>query len=130
MHAWDAVIEIFTWLGFGGAVVLGILAVILWAADGTWLAAGAVLDAEDGEIVARWFDHDGEANSAVLSDADAAVVAGRDRVDLWYRLGWQGRARLTRRAPVVRALLIATWSLLALGIVALVTSWVVMFATA
>ena len=33
----DILLEVFTWIGLGGAFALAVVAVILWAADGTWL---------------------------------------------------------------------------------------------
>ncbi len=66
--ALDAVLELFTWTGFGGAVILGIVLVVLWAVDGTWLAE-AIVDRDGDEVVVRWFDGDGDANSARPTDA-------------------------------------------------------------
>ena len=128
MNALDAVIEIFTWLGFGGAVLLGIVAVIVWVADGTWLPAEGLVDREDGATFVRWYDADGDANGVRLSDHEAAALAGVDRVDIWYRYGWRDRMRLTRRPPGLPAVAIAAAGLLALGVVALVVSWVLLFA--
>jgi len=130
VNALDAVIEIFTWLGFGGALLLGIVAVALWAADGTWLAAEAVVDHEDEGTFVRWFDVDGDANSARISGADAAALAGRDHASIWYRYGWRDRMRLTRRPPGLPAVAWAALSLLALGILMLVLSWVRIFSGA
>jgi hypothetical protein len=76
VNALDAVIEIFTWLGFGGALLLGIVAVALWAADGTWLAAEAVVDHEDEGTFVRWFDVDGDANSARITRRSGTGTAG------------------------------------------------------
>ncbi len=36
-HVIDAVIEIFSWVGLGAGVLLGVVALILYLADGTWL---------------------------------------------------------------------------------------------
>ncbi len=127
MNALDAVIEVFTWLGFGGAVALGILALVLWAADGTWLPAEALVDHEDAETFLRWYDADGDANSARVTAHDAAELAGVDRVPIWYRYGWRDRMRLTRRAPALTGVAVAAAGLLALGVIALVTSWVLLF---
>lgn len=101
-NALDAVLEIFSWVGFGVAVVFGLVAVIVWAVDGSWLPAEAYLD-EDG-VTARWIDVDGEVNAAVLSAADAAALGGVDRASIFYRHGWRGRVRLTPRPPVLKLL--------------------------
>ena len=128
MNALDAVIEVFTWLGFGGAIVLGVVAVIVWVADGTWLEAEGLVDHEDGATFVRWYDADGDANGVRVGDHDAAALAGTDRLDIWYRYGWRDRMRLTHRPPALRAILIAAAGLLALGVVALAVSWVLLFA--
>ncbi len=127
MNALDAVIEIFTWLGLGGAALLGLAAVALWAADGTWLPVDALVDHEDDGTYVRWFDADGDANSARAGDAEAAALAGADRAAIWYRYGWRGRMRLTRRPPGLRAVVWASLGLLALGLVALATSVALLF---
>ena len=31
----DVLLEVFTWVGFGGSAVLAVVTAILWAADGT-----------------------------------------------------------------------------------------------
>ncbi len=126
-HAIDALIEIFTWVGFGAFLLLAIAVVIAWAADGTWLPAEAIIDRDGGDPVVRWFDADGDANSAPLSPADAVVIGDADAAFIWYRHGWQGRVRLQRRPAGLRTL---TWSaagMLALGVVSLVAGWVLYF---
>lgn len=127
MDSLDAVIEIFTWLGLGGALLMGIVAVVLWVSDGTWLPAQALIDHDDTGTYVRWFDADGDANSVLAHDADAAHLAGVDRADIWYRYGWRDRMRFTRRPPGLHAVIWAAGALLALGVVALATSWVLLF---
>ncbi|MFT3797039.1 hypothetical protein [Microbacterium sp.] len=127
-HAADAVLEILTWVGLGGAVLLGVVAVAMWAADGTWLPADAIIDREGDAPTARWFDADGDANSAVLNAAQAETLAGKDTASLWYRHGWRGRIRLARRAPGLRAATSMAAGLLLLAVVAQAISWVLYFA--
>lgn len=132
MDALDAVIEIFTWLGFIGALVLGVAAVVVWVADGTWLPAEGLVDHEDsgaspGTFV-RWYDADGDANGARVGEHDASALAGVDRIGIWYRYGWRDRMRLTRRPPGLRAVAWAAVASLSLGVVALVVSWILLFA--
>jgi len=128
MHtALDAVVEIFTWVGFIGAVAFGFVALALWAFDGTWLPVEAIVDHEDDGTWVRWFDGDGEANNARADHHTAAQLAGRDRADVWYRHGWRGRMRLTRRAPLLRAMTGLAVGLFALGVVSMIGSWVVLF---
>lgn len=123
----DAVLEILSWAGFGGAVTFGVALLVLWAADGTWLPADALVDHEPDGTWVRWFDDEGEANSARVDEHTAALLAGRDRADIWYRHGWRGRMRLTRRPPVRRLLVGLSSGFLAVGVVALVASWIVLF---
>lgn len=127
-HVIDTLLEVFVWVGFGGAAVLGVVAVIVWAADGTWLPADAVVDREAGETVVRWFDGDGDANSAVATVADAAALDGRDTTTIWYRHGWTGRMRLTPRSPGLRMIMLSGAGLLALGVLCAVAGWVRYFA--
>ncbi|MCC9052802.1 hypothetical protein LOK55_00465 [Microbacterium sp. F2E] len=127
----DVLLEVFTWVGFGGSAVLAVVMAILWAADGTWLPAEAIVDTErgpTGEVtVVRWFDADGDANSAVAGPAEASALAGREQADIWYRHGWTSRMRLQRRPPGLRAVTLAAAGLFALGVLCLVSGWVVFF---
>ena len=109
----DAVLEILSWAAFGGAALFAVALLVLWAADGTWV---------------RWYDDEGEANSARVDDHTATLLAGRDRADIWYRHGWRGRMRLTRRPPAHRLLVDLSSGFLAVGVAALVASWIVLFA--
>ena len=124
----DLLLEIFTWVGFGGAFALAALTVLLWAVDGTWLPAQAIVDREDDATIVRWYDVDGDANSAVATPSDAAALADQDTADIWYRHGWRGRMRLTRRPPMLRVVTIAASGMLALGILCLVGGWALYFA--
>lgn len=123
----DAILEVFIWIGFGGAVLTGIISIVVWAMDGTWLEADAIVDHDDGAPIVRWFDVDGDANSAEPSEADAARLAGEQSARIWYRHGWHGRMRLSRRPHALTALWWASAALVGLGVVALVTSWVMLF---
>ncbi|MGZ0069439.1 hypothetical protein [Microbacterium sp. Yaish 1] len=124
----DAVLEILSWAGFGGAAVFAVALVVLWAADGTWLRADGLVDHEPDGTWVRWYDDEGEANSARVDDHTVTLLAGRDRADIWYRHGWRGRMRLTRRPPAHRLLVGLSSGFLAVGVVALVASWIVLFA--
>lgn len=127
-HALEAVLEIFIWVGFAGFFALAVVLIGLWAADGTWLAADAIID-RDGDLpTARWIDADGDANSAELSDADARALDGQDAASIWYRHGWHGRMRLTRRAPGFTVVLLSAGGMLALGVLCVIASWVMYFA--
>ncbi|WP_431803240.1 hypothetical protein [Microbacterium sp. bgisy203] len=124
----DILLEIFTWIGLGGAVALIVVLVALWAADGTWLSATAFVDREGDDTVVRWYDADGDANRAVATPAEAEALSGRDEATIWYRHGWSGRMRLTHRPPGFRRIVWAAAGMAALGILSLVASWVLYFA--
>lgn len=121
------ILEVFTWVGFGAGFVLGLIAVAMWAADGTWLTAEAYVDHEGDVTTVRWIDVDGDVNSATAAGAVAAALAGRDRAWIWYRHGWQGRMRLTRRAPELGRIVWAVVALLGFGVAAFAGSWVLLF---
>ena len=124
----DILIEVFTWVGLGGFVALAVVAVGLWAADGSWLPADAVIDRDGDGPVARWIDDDGDVNSAPLTDADAQSLGEAERATVWYRHGWRDRMRLVRRPTSLRTVIISAGGMLALGILCLVAGWVLYFA--
>ncbi|MEU1970741.1 hypothetical protein ABZ477_03725 [Microbacterium sp. NPDC019599] len=126
-HAIDAVIEIFSWVGIGAGILLGLVALILKLADGTWLPARAIVEHNDGGSLVRWFDADGGVNAAHLNHEQAHKVAGHDMADIFYRRGTPNRMRLTHGSPAVRAVSLLAAGLFALGIVALITSWILLF---
>jgi len=126
-NALDAVIEIFTWVGLGGGAVLAMVAVVLLLTDGTWLPVRAVVEEVDGGRVVRWFDDQGGVNEAPLSAHDDAKVGSADMADIFYRRGSAHRMRLTRSSPVVRFVSLLSAGILGLGILAFVSSIVVLF---
>ncbi len=126
-NALDAVIEIFTWVGLGGGGVLAMVAVVLLLADGTWLPVRAVVEEVDGGRVVRWFDDQGGVNEAPLSAHDDAKVGSADMADIFYRRGSAHRMRLTRSSPVVRFVSLLSAGILGLGLLAFVSSIVVLF---
>lgn len=127
-RAVDILLEIFTWIGLGGFLALSAVAVILWAADGTWLPADAIVDRDGDDPVLRWFDGDGDANSAVPAITDHAVIGSRATVPIWYRHGWRDRMRLTPRSPALRAAILGAGAMLALAIVTFVAGLIVLAA--
>lgn len=125
--AFDAVVEIFSWVGFGLGILIGILALLLRLFDGTWLPVRAVIeDSENGRLV-RWFDEDGEVNEARLSHDQDNTLAGKGMADIFYRRGYRNRMRLTPGSPVVRAVGLFGLGLIGFGIVMLIISWVLLF---
>lgn len=124
-QALDAILEIFSWVGFGASVVFGIAAIVVWAADGSWLPADAYLD-EDGRTL-RWIDDEGEVNSAPLAEHDRHHLGDGGAARIWYRHGWHDRMRFTRRPPVLRLLVGLAIGGAALGVASVAASVVVFF---
>lgn len=123
----DALVEIFTWVGFStGALVAGI-ALVMYLFDGTWLPTRGVLeDTEHGRIV-RWFDEDGGVNEAHLTHEQEQALAGKQMADIFYRRGARGRMRLTQGSPAVRAVAFLAVGLIGLGVLAIVVSGILLF---
>lgn len=128
MHtAVDAVVEIFTWVGFGMGALLAGIALVAYLMDGTWVPVRAVVEATENGTVVRWFDEDGGVNEAPLSHEQTAAVGTAGMYDIFARRGWNNRMRLTQHSPFVRAIALLAAGLIALGAVALVVSWVLLF---
>ncbi|HET6300134.1 hypothetical protein [Microbacterium sp.] len=126
-HVLDAVLEIFAWVGIGGGLVLALLALMLRIADGTWVPVHVVIDDSANGRVARWFD-DGGVGEAVLTPHLVRELGDKDEADLYARRGSRDRVRLVRTAPGVRFTALIALALGGLGIIALVASWVLLFA--
>ena len=126
-HALDAIIEIFSWAGFGLGGLLAVIALLVFVFDGTWMPVRAVVeDAEHGRLV-RWFDEDGGVNEARLTHEQEREIGSKDMADIFYRRGSQNRMRLTQGSPAVRAIALLAAGLLSLGVIALAASLVLLF---
>ncbi len=119
--------DVFTWVGLLGAGAFGVLAMILWVADGTWLPARAVVEPvePEGQVV-RWIDGDGGVNEAPLSDADHARLGGRDMADIHYRRGWRNRMRVARGSRTVHLFAWLAVGFAGLGVLSLIGGWVLL----
>ena len=126
--ALDAVIEIFTWIGFGAGALLAGVALLAFLFDGTWVPVRAVVEPTEHGKVVRWFDEDGGVNEAPLTHEQVAVVGDAGMYDIFARRGWSNRMRLTQRSPLVRSLALLSMGLIGLGVVALATSSILLFA--
>lgn|SRR5690242_3167885 len=126
-HTVDVLLETFTWVGFLGAVAVGVVWLILLVADGTWIPAHAVIEPGENGRVAHWFTAEGGVGRAVLSDAEEAHLAGADEVAIYYRAGTDDRMRFVARSPLVRLTGWFTVGMLAVGVLAVVLSLVTMF---
>ena len=74
------VAEILTLVGFVGATVFGISALVLWLSRGPWRTAAAVI--ADGEL--RWMSADGSFHSAP-PPTDADWPGDEDDLHIFYR---------------------------------------------
>ncbi|MBD8219596.1 hypothetical protein IFU40_13235 [Microbacterium sp. CFBP 13617] len=126
-NALDALIEIFTWVGLGGGILLAFVAVVLVLADGTWVPTRAVVEHTEGGRVVRWFDEGGGVNEAPLAPHDDARLGDADMADIFYRRGSAHRMRLTRSSPSVRFVSLLAAGVLGLGAVSFVASIVLLF---
>ncbi|WJL96216.1 hypothetical protein QSU92_03155 [Microbacterium sp. ET2] len=124
----NAVLEIFSWVGLGlGGVVL-LVAAILALADGTWEPVTVMIDDDDeGGRIARWFGSDGEVGEAHLTPEQLRALEGQDSASAFARRDSPGRMRLTRGSPLVRFVAWFGVGLAALGLLALVISWILLF---
>jgi len=125
--ALDAILEIFSWVGLGAGALIALVAVVLWALDGSWLPAKGVVEHEDDRVMVRWFDHDGGVGAAVAAHAESERLAGESMADIWYRIGSRDRFRLTKHSPAVRATAWLAAGLVVLGVVAFAASWILLF---
>jgi hypothetical protein len=123
----DALVEIFSWVGFGAGALLAAIALVLRLFDGTWLPARAVVEVTPHGRVVRWFDDEGGVNEALLTHDQDLAVGDSDMTDIYFRRGGRDRMRLTRGSPAVRAVGLLAIGLLALGVVALSISLVLIF---
>ncbi|MBW9111330.1 hypothetical protein [Microbacterium ureisolvens] len=126
-QAIDVLAEIFSWIGFGVGALLAGVALIMYLFDGTWLPVRAVVEnGPDGRLV-RWFDEEGGVGEAHLTHEQDHHIGDADMADIFVRRGSRNRMRLTQGSPAVRAVARLAIGMLALGVVALVTSLVMLF---
>ena len=126
-QAIDALAEIFSWIGFGVGALLAGIALIMYLLDGTWLPVRAVVETGPNGRLVRWFDEDGGVGEAHLTHEQDHHIGDADMVDIFVRRGSLNRMRLTHGSPAVRAVTRLANGMLALGVVALVTSLVMLF---
>lgn len=126
-HAIDAILEIFTWVGLGMGVLVGVITLIVRIADGSWVAAQIVIGEDDHGRIARWFGDDGKVGQARLSHEQDHALAGKETAHAFVRRGRSDRVRLTQGSPAVRNLSWLTIGLFALGALAAVGSLLMLF---
>lgn len=123
----DAILEIFTWIGFSAAVLLAVVALIARLADGSWVPAQAVLSDDPDGRIARWFGSEGRVGQARLSHEQERALSGVEVADVYVRLGDRDRMRLTKGSPAVRFLTLFALGFAALGVLAVIGSIVMVF---
>ncbi|WP_404434000.1 hypothetical protein LG299_05615 [Microbacterium lacus] len=126
-HAIDAILEIFTWVGLGMGVLVGVLTVIVRVADGTWVPAQIVIGEDEHGRIARWFGDDGQVGQARLSHEQEHALAGSETAHAFVRRGRSDRVRLSPGSPAVRGLSWLTIGFLALGALAALGSLIMLF---
>ena len=127
-QAIDALAEIFSWVGFGIGALLAGIALIMYLFDGTWVPVRAVVESSANGRLVRWFDEDSGVGEAHLTHEQEHHIGDADMADIFVRRGSLNRMRLTQGSPAVRAVALLAGGMLALGVVALVTSLVMLFA--
>jgi hypothetical protein len=126
-EAIDALAEIFSWIGFGVGALLAGVALIMYLFDGTWVPVRAVVESSPHGRLVRWFDEDGGVGEAHLTHEQEHHIGDADMADIFVRRGSRDRMRLTQGSPAVRAVALLAVGMLTLGVVALVTSLVMLF---
>lgn len=127
MHAVDALLETFTWVGFSGGILFLLVALVVHLADGSWMPTHVLLEDSPRGRIARWFAADGAVGAAHLTHEQEKALAGRQDADAFTRAGVSDRFRLERRSPAARAFLILGVALVGVGLVSVTGSIVQMF---
>lgn len=122
--ALEIALEIYTWIGLGAAILLGIAALIAWVADGSWMPVHGVVAHVGDRTLVRWWDDRGLVNEAPVP---AGVEVVDEQVDVWARVGRANTVRAVPHSPAVRSLARLTVGFAALALVGLVLSLVLLF---
>jgi hypothetical protein len=123
----DAVLEIFTWVGFGAGALLAGVALVAYLLDGTWLPARAAVESTERGRVVRWFDENDDVNEAWLDAQQEHAIGAVEWADIFVRRGSRDRMRLSRRSPFVWAVTLLALGLIAVGVIAVACSLVLLF---
>lgn len=130
------VFEVFTWIGFGCAVVVLLAMLIARAADGSWIETHGVIvdgpvDPERPEGTAgrevRWMTEAAELYSRPVSDAEFDALRDPEEPNVFYARREPSRARFTRSADHAKALRLLFWVTFGIGVVCSVASIVLLF---
>ena len=127
------VFEVFTWIGFGSAVVVLIVMLIARAADGSWVETHGVIvdlpdDADGGQgREVRWMTESAELYSRPVTDAEFDALRDPEEPNVFYARREPSRARFRRTADHTRALRLLFGVTFGIGVVCSVASIVLLF---
>jgi len=121
------ILEVFTWIGFGAAVVVLLVMLIARAADGSWVEThGVIIDGPDGREV-RWMTEAAELFSRPVDDAEFASLHDADEPNVFYSRREPSRARFRRTADHTRALRLLFAVTFGIGVLCSIASIVLLF---
>jgi hypothetical protein len=127
------VFEVFTWIGFGCAVVVLLVMLIARAADGSWVEThGVIVDlpagADGGQVrEVRWMTEAAELYSRSVTDAEFDALRDPEEPNVFYARREPSRARFRRTADHTRALRLLFGVTFGIGVVCSVASIVLLF---
>lgn len=127
------VFEVFTWIGFGSAVVVLIVMLIARAADGSWVETHGVIvdlpdDADGGQgREVRWMTESAELHSRPVTDAEIDALRDPEEPNVFYARREPSRARFRRTADHTRALRLLFGVTFGIGVVCSIASIVLLF---
>ncbi|MDN3309997.1 hypothetical protein QWJ90_03525 [Microbacterium oryzae] len=123
-HVIGAITEIFSWIGLGAAIVLGLAAIVARMADGTWVPVRAFVLPEAEPPAIRWFSAGHEVGHALLTPEVRRAAGDADEVDVFTNPRRPGSVRLQQHSPLPRLLGWGAVAFAALGIISSVTQLV------
>ncbi|MGG7466319.1 hypothetical protein [Plantibacter sp. YIM 135347] len=145
------ILEVFTWIGLGSAVVVLVIMLIARAADGTWVETHAVIvdgvgvdgagvdrarvdgdaspdpDPDVAPKQLRWMTEESELYSRDLTDAEAAAIRDPDEAIVYYSRRDPSLARFGRRAEHAKALRLLFFVTAGVGVGSFIASFIVLF---
>ncbi|WP_157156781.1 hypothetical protein [Diaminobutyricimonas sp. LJ205] len=116
-----SILELFTWIGFGVAVLCA-FAILLWrSAEGDYEKTEAIVVAEDDGLVARWMTDDAVEHRP-LDPHEIDEIKGKDKIQVYYSRRVPGRMRLHPRSAGEKILGLLLAITAAVGVLAAVIS--------
>ena len=129
MHAaFDAVVEIFSWVGFGAGALLAGIALVIYLFDGTWLPVRAVVERPSTAGSCAGSTRTAASTRRRSLTSRQHALGGEDMADIFYRRGCARPDAAHPAFPVRAVVALLAAGLIGLGVVALIASWVLLFA--